>query len=215
MSIEHRFSSVSNSKTFKNLVRSFSLDQKAVLDIGCSYGEFLAHFGPGSAGVTISPEEMQYAVGRGLRVLCGNIESDEFSFGREFDVVFANNIFEHLYAPHAFLIKVKRYLKPGGILILGVPCIPGWHLLMRLNKFRGSLADAHINFFTKDSLALTVARGGWLVHEVRGFRLPKAVDWMLNPVYPHFYAIATPDQGFSYTPKRQRELAGYKDLPAQ
>jgi SAM-dependent methyltransferase len=210
--IEKRFVNTGRSKTFRNIVRTFDLDTKAVLDIGCSYGEFLAHFGPGSTGITIAEEEAVYGKQRGLDIRCGNIEDKQFTLDQKYDVVFANNIFEHLYSPHGFLHKTRDYLKTGGLLILGVPCIPKIASLVHLQKFRGSLAEAHINFFTRETLIKTVERAGYEIGAVRGFHFSNTlVDHLLDPIYPHFYVAAKPIEEFSYTEKRQKELAGYTE----
>lgn len=208
--IERRFENVSKSKTFTNIVDTFDLDKKSVLDVGCSSGEFLVHFGPGSIGITIKNDEVEYGEMRGLDIRYGNVESDDFILNEKFDVIFANNIFEHLYSPHEFLVKIKKYLKPGGLLILGVPCIPKIVTLLRINKFKGSLASAHINFFTKNTLALTVERAGWNIKHMRGFHFSSTfVDYLLNPVYPHFYAVASSDPNFKYSEKKMKELVNY------
>ena len=210
--IEKRFAAVAASRTFRNLRHEFHLETKSVLDIGCSYGEFLSHFGPGSVGVTLAPEEIMYARARGLLVKEGNIEDMAFvsSVTEKFDVVFANNIFEHLYSPHSFLIEVKKLLKEDGLLILGVPCVPKITVLLRLKKFHGSLASQHINFFTRDTLRFTAERAGWIVEEMRGFRFKSFIfDHMLDLIYPHFYVVAQQNRDFEYSEKRKKELQGY------
>ena len=208
---QKRFDNVSRSKTFRNIISTLNLDKMSVLDIGCSYGEFLAHFGPGSCGLTLGHDHVEYAKRHDLNVKYGNIEEGDLSIGR-FDVIFANNIFEHLNSPHKFLITIKKYLKDDGILILGVPCIPRIRSLMCLEKFRGSLASAHINFFTRETLKLTAERAGWTVFQVRGFRFAsKCLDSLLNPIYPHFYVITKIDKDFVYSSKRMKDLAGYKE----
>ena len=210
-SIEQRFINSAKSKTFRNIVNNFGLGKKTVLDIGCSYGELLAHFGKGSVGITISKDEAEYGKAKGLDVRYGNIESDTFILNEKFDVIYANNLFEHLLSPHQFLVRIKKYLKPGGILILGVPCIPKIVLLLHLKKFRGSLALAHINFFSKETLVRTVEKAGWKPATVRGFHFLNSItDRLLNPIYPHFYVVAEPDPNFQYSEKRLRELAGYE-----
>jgi 2-polyprenyl-3-methyl-5-hydroxy-6-metoxy-1,4-benzoquinol methylase len=206
--IETRFENTRKSQTFHNLVSAFDLDKKMVLDIGCSYGEFLNNFGSGSVGITIAKEEIEYGKQRGLDVRYGNIESDNFILQEKFDVIFANNLLEHLYSPHNFLWKIKTYLKPNGMLILGVPCIPKIVSLLRTKKFQGSLAGAHINFFTRETLVKTVQRAGWKPATTRGFHFAsKILDWLLTPIYPHFYVVATVEQNFQYPEKRQKELA--------
>jgi len=211
--IEERFAAVTKSQTFKNIRMTFNLKTKSVLDIGCSYGEFLTHFGSESVGVTLAPEEAAYAREKGLHIVEGNIEDKSFAdtITEKFDVIFANNILEHLYSPHAFLTQSKSLLKKDGQIILGVPCVPKITALMRLKKFRGSLASQHINFFTRDTLRLTLARAGWTVEEVRGFHIRSSfIDHLLDLIYPHFYAIARPDYDFEYSEKRKKELDGYK-----
>ena len=189
------------------------MDKKRVLDIGCSFGEFVARFGKGSTGITISEDEAAYGKEKGLDIRYGNIEAADFTLNEKYDAIFANNLFEHLYSPHNFLCRIKQYLKPNGILILGVPCLPKIVSLLRLNKFRGSLAVAHINFFTRDTLIKTVERAGWKPLTTRGFHfVSKFVDHLLDPIYPNFYVVATPDPDFKYAEKRMKELAGYGDV---
>ncbi len=210
---ERRFNAVTASKTFNNIVDTYGLRSKTVFDVGCSYGEFLIHFGKGSTGVTVTEVEVAYGIEKGLDIRLGNIESDSFTLEKKYDVIFANNIFEHLYSPHHFLIKAKKFLKPDGILILGVPCVPKIVSLVHLPKFRGSLAVEHINFFTRDTLTKTVERGGWQIETVRGFHFRNnIVDSMLNPVYPHFFVIARMDPAFTYPERRMKELLGYVDI---
>ncbi len=208
-----RFDVVRKSKTFSNILKTFSLGEKEVLDIGCSYGEFLIHFGKGSTGVTVTQTEVDYGRGLGLDIRLSNIESDDFALEKRYDVIFANNIFEHLYSPHHFLIKIRKYLKPDGLLILGVPCIPKITSLVKFPKFRGSLAVEHINFFTRDTLIHTVKRGGWEVFSARGFHFSNSfVDALCNPLYPHIYVCARPIPDFTYPERRLKELVGYADM---
>ena len=208
--MQKRFDGVARSKTFRNIINTFDLDQKSVLDIGCSYGEFLAHFGKGSVGISISKEEVSYGGEHGLDIRYGNIEEGTLPLTGEFDVIFANNIFEHLYSPHDFLNKIKKHLKADGILILGVPCIPKIVSLVYIRKFRGAFAEQHINFFTRDTLTNTAKRAGWVPKMTRGFHFRNSfVDALLNPTYPHFYLIATLDRNFKYTEKRMKEISGY------
>ncbi len=205
-----RFDNVAKSKTFRNIIGAYDLRKKSVLDIGCTHGEFLKHFGPGSVGLTIIPEEVAAGATLGLDIRVANIEDERFTMPETFDVIFANNIFEHLQSPHHFLNRIKSFLKPGGILILGVPCLPYILPLIHFKKFRGALASLHINFFNRASLIKTVEAAGWKVAETRGFHFSqKLVDYLLNPIYPHFYVVASSDPNFRYSEKRLKELAGY------
>lgn len=210
--IEKRFKNTAKSKTFRNIVKTFDLDKKSVLDIGCSFGEFLIHFGEKSVGITIAQDEAEYGKNKGLDIRQGNIESDSFTLNEKFEVIFSNNLLEHLYSPHEFLHRIKKYLAPNGMLLLGVPCIPKITSLLHVHKFRGSLAEAHINFFTLDTLRKTVERAGYDIADIRGFRFAnRMIDHLPDSIYPHLYVIAKPQPGFKYTEKRMRELAGYTE----
>jgi SAM-dependent methyltransferase len=190
-------------------VASHSLDTKSVLDIGCCNGEHLAHFGPGSTGVTISAEEAKEGSARGLDVRVGNVE-EHLPIEKSYEVVYANNILEHLYSAHRFLYDIRESLHPDGVLILGVPVFPYPHFLMKARKFRGALADAHINFYTRKTLITTVRAAGWHILEARTYRIGiPFIDTLLADISPHIYIIATPDTSFAYSEKRKKELAGY------
>jgi len=209
--IELRFKNQAKSKVFNNIINIFELDKKSVLDIGCSNGEFLTHFGKDSLGITIIQDEVNYGKSKGLNIRHGNIEYDNLNIPENsFDVIFANNLLEHLYSPHNFLNKIKKYLKKDALLILGVPCIPMIKLLLNFNKFKGSLAVSHINFFNKYTLIKTVEKSGWDVIDTRGFYFKnKVIDHFLDIIYPHFYVIAKVNYNFKYHEKRMKELIGY------
>lgn len=209
--ITNRFISTSRSGSFNNLIREFDLSNKKVLDIGCSNGEYLCKFGKGSVGLTVNQEEVDYGNSVGLDIRIGNLE-EEYDINEEFDIIFANNIFEHLYSPHHFLQKIKSKLSPDGILILGVPCVPILSFLLNFRRFKGALASAHINFFNKVTLQKTVEFAGWKVLDSRSFYLGnRFLSSLLSPISPHFYVIAKVDRGFKYDVKRLKELAGYND----
>ena len=205
------FVDVKKSRIFSHILKSFRLNKKAVLDVGCSEGHYLACFGEGSTGITIIEEHVQVAKERGLRVLLKNVEDPHFSLNETFDAVWANNLFEHLNAPHPFLIQMRKVLKSDGILILGVPVIPFFSFLTRFKKFRGAYAVSHVNFFTRKTLVETVRAAGWQVHEARLFYAQnRLLDSLFNLIAPHIYVVASPNPDFAYAHKRLRSLEGYE-----
>ncbi len=204
------FSPALSSRSFIHLCNQYQLEKKSVLDIGSSEGDFLQHFGPNSVGVTIIPEHVMAAQANGLTVILGNIEDPVFALPEKFDAVWANNLFEHMNAPHLFLMKVKEFLKPDGFLILGVPVLPYISPLLRLKKFRGAYASSHVNFFTRRTLIETVRFAGWEVEEARLFRFQhKYIDTLLNGISPHIYIVARPNPDFKYAHKRLLSLERY------
>lgn len=208
--IQERHKHVARSRTFRNLRTSFNLGGKRVFDVGCGFGEYLTHFGIGSIGITTTPSEVQYAKSCGLPVTLGNAEAlDDTHFSVAFEAVWANNLFEHLLAPHAFLMSLKRHITPNAHLVLGVPVIPVLPALMRLRRFRGALASNHINFFTRRTLRLTIERAGWVVKDIRPFYFENALmDRLFAPFAPHLYLIAENDTNFTYPAKKVSEWEG-------
>lgn len=201
---------VSRSVTFSNIKHIFSLGTKAVLDVGCSEGYYLRHFGEGSVGVTIIADHVEIARDHGLNVVLKNVEDSDFSLHKTFDAIWANNFFEHLNAPHSFLMRMRDHSSQDGILILGVPVIPYFSWLTYFKKFRGAYAVSHVNFFTRNTLIETVKAAGWLVIQARPFYVKNTIiDSVFNLIAPHIYVIAIPKKDFVYPQKRLMSLEGY------
>jgi SAM-dependent methyltransferase len=206
------------SKTFEKIVNKFNLKNKKVLDIGCGEGDFLAFFGNGSVGITTTQAEVEKGIEKNLNIIFGNAELvDELSLSKDFEIIWANNFFEHILSPHSFLIKLKRISKEKSVLILGVPIIPKLNFLLRINKFRGALASNHINFFDRTTLELTVERAGWKIKESRSFVFGNTfLDKIFSLFFsPHIYIVAENDINFKYPEKKIKEWEGdsyYKSL---
>lgn len=204
------FSLVKKSRTFRHLIQAYQLDKRAVLDVGSSEGHYLQCFGKGSVGVTIIPEHVAEARSRNLEVVLKNVEDPDFSMPKKFDVIWANNFFEHMNAPHLFLSKMRQQLTNDGTLILGVPVIPHFPFLTHFRKFRGAYAVSHVNFFTRKTLIETVQAAGWEVKEARLFYFSSPwLDRLLNWITPHVYIVATSNKNFTYAEKRLMSLKGY------
>jgi len=215
--IEDRFKLVKKSKTFARILNEFQLQDKKVFDIGCGYGEHLVNFGQGSLGITITQEEINYGKKNNLRIIHGNAEQLEaLELNENFDAIWANNFFEHILSPHHFLIKLKKFSQKNTILILGVPILPKITKLLCLQKFCGALAVAHVNFFTRKTLVLTVERAGWTVLDARPFKLTlPLLDRIFASFAPHIYIIAKNNSDFQYHEKKCKEWENdemYKNL---
>lgn len=103
-----------------------------ILDVGCGSGHFLAIakklFEMDVYGVEPYPYDVAFATKNDLRIFNGTLEEAAFpnSF---FDTITLNHVFEHLPNPRSTLSELRRILRPGGTLVIGVPqssCMLYW-----------------------------------------------------------------------------------------
>lgn len=85
-----------------------------MLEIGCSHGRFikeLSVLGYDVVGLELDKGVCNWARYRtGCDIRCGNLNSLQ---SEEFDVVFANDVIEHIYNPKEFIHGIMKILKPG------------------------------------------------------------------------------------------------------
>jgi SAM-dependent methyltransferase len=168
-------------------------------------------------GITTRADEVEFGKNNGLDIRLGNAERlHTTDFEHTFDAFWVNNLFEHLVAPHAFLVHLRQLASPSTVLVLGVPVVPKVVSLLKLRRFRGVLADSHIGFYTKKTLSLNVERAGWKIIEIRTFFIKNSVlDGFLDVVSPHLYVVAHSNPDFAYSLKKVNEWRGdeeYTDL---
>jgi len=142
---------------------------REVLEIGCARGLTGAllqeQLGCRVTGVELNPQVAREAASRLAEVIVGDVETLELS--RTFDAVIALELFEHLRDPFAFLQKVRRWLRPGGVMILSTPNVGHWSVVRDLLEGRwdylpmGLLCFTHLRFFTRKSLRDLLELGGF------------------------------------------------------
>lgn len=97
-----------------------------ILDVGCAQGTLalkLAEVGHNVMAVDLRQEFLDYAESRyeygEIEFVQGNVL--ELELDRSFDLIFANQIVEHLVYPDQLLSRLKACLKPGGMLVMTTP----------------------------------------------------------------------------------------------
>jgi SAM-dependent methyltransferase len=150
-----------------NLVAHFDRlpAELTVLDFGMGWGSWCraaAGLGLNVCGAEISPTRVENAMAHGIRV----VDWDEIPTLR-FDVINAEQVFEHLPDPLGTLRHLRRALKLGGLLRIGVPDgtrlkanLAAWDWQAPKDSPRSLNAIApleHLNCYTRDSL-LELAR---------------------------------------------------------
>ena len=113
-------------RTFRRRLRQIRRHKPTgrVLDVGCGPGFFLdaaVELGYEAWGIDPSAYAVSLARERhGERVREGVLESASFE-PASFDLVVAQDAFEHVYSPRRFLEAAHRLLKPDGILAITTP----------------------------------------------------------------------------------------------
>jgi len=97
-----------------------------------------------------------------------------------FDAIFFNHVLEHIPDDMAALREVRRIVRPGGLVVLGVPNEGALfaRIAYRLQPETRRTTD-HIHFYTGDSIAERCRVAGFHVQEVRylGYGVP---HWSLD-----------------------------------
>jgi SAM-dependent methyltransferase len=176
-------------------------DPPRVLDYGCGWGEWLRAaktLGAETWGTELSPSRRAACERFGIRVV-----SQDALPERAFDVINADQVFEHLPSPAATLSLLERKLRRGGVLRIAVPngCRIEGKLRMfereiqlpRLGGLNPIAPLEHLNCFTTRSLGLMAANSGLVRLKPTWTRLARAFVWppgfraklkqLLLPVY--------------------------------
>jgi SAM-dependent methyltransferase len=137
---------------------------KRSIDIGTGRGYFpavLRELGWQASGVEISSEASQYARYRfGLDVFTGTVEEYAASaHARQFPVVTAIDVIEHVPSPETFVAAAAKLVEPGGRLIIDTPNASAKNIVSKGVAWKG-FNPFHIYLFTIDNLTQLLARHG-------------------------------------------------------
>lgn len=153
-----------------------------VLEVGCGEGAFTDNLKPGCEvwGVERDERASKIAATRMKVVLLGDYDEVSKDLPDEnFDLVICNDVIEHMADHDAFLLSVKRKLKPGGHLVASVPNVRFWEnlrdLLCRKDwryQEAGILDRTHLRFFTERSIRRALETRGFVIEELEGINPP-------------------------------------------
>jgi SAM-dependent methyltransferase len=140
-----------------------------LLDFGCGAGDFLKRmraFGWSVEGIDMSEKvACDVEQSAGIRVHVGSLPHPEIHTA-SFDAVTMWNSLEHVHQPRAVVQAAWQALRPGGLLVVGVPnfeaCSFRW---FRENWYALEL-PRHLTHFTPATLGALVEREGFQVHSL-------------------------------------------------
>jgi SAM-dependent methyltransferase len=142
-----------------------------LLDVGCGIGDMVA-FRANSVGVDINPRNVEYCRERGLEAKV--MDTDVLPFDDAgFDSVLLDNVLEHIVEPAPLLREIRRVLRPGSRLLVGVPGIHGWDSdpdhKIRYDEAALSACIGTQGFVLRELFHTPLMRSDWLSRHVRQY----------------------------------------------
>jgi len=153
-----------------DLIGAYLPDRGTLLDVGCGVGLLLdvaRRRGYRVSGVEISPYAADIARRRyRLDVNTGALQEAKYEDGA-FDVVIMNHVLEHLADPPAVLSEIRRTMKPGGALAVGVPNFASIFRRALRSRWPSLLPEQHLWHFSPSTLKKLLAKSGFAVEAVK------------------------------------------------
>jgi SAM-dependent methyltransferase len=136
-----------------------------LLDFGSGWGAVLneaRRAGWRATGVEVDERKVAFCREQGLDAVYGDLLDQPFA-PETFDAAIAEQVFEHLYAPVAYMKELQRVLRRGGVLYVAVPNFGG--IAAKLKGAHWDLVHpvSHVRYFDRSSLANLAERCGFAV----------------------------------------------------
>jgi SAM-dependent methyltransferase len=173
-------------------------DPGRLLDFGCGAGMFLQEmqsFGWKVEGLDFSESVAQKVeTETGIKVHVGTFPHADVA-PESFDAVTMWNSLEHVYHPRETVRHASKALRPGGVLVVGVPNFDSWGYRTFQHEWHGLELPRHLTHFTPKTLTATleaegyrvlsidqIARVGWVRRSARRAEKsgwgPKKLKWL-------------------------------------
>lgn len=200
------------SKTRYEMLKYLPDNPKRVMDVGCGRGTFAAVVKEKTKaevwGLEYMASEAREAEKVIDKVFSGPCENNIDQLpDNYFDVVYFNDVLEHLIDPYLVVEKFKKKLAPDGIVISSIPNLRYhnalWSLMFKKDfKYKGSgvMDHTHLRFFTQKSIRRMFEEKGYEVVVHEGINKSKSLKPILYNIpllfmhtdifYPQFATVA-------------------------
>lgn len=153
---------------------------RRIVEVGCAegyFGEWLKRdCGAEVWALEFSPKAAAIAATKLDRVLVGDAQQTvEELPSAYFDVAVCNDVLEHLVEPELMLRKLKRVLRPGGVVVASIPNIRFWSAFRKIvfradfpREDQGIFDRTHLRFFTLKTIRRMFAESGYSLKQLEG-----------------------------------------------
>lgn len=134
-----------------------------LLDVGCGTGDYLLimqKLGWQVTGVEVNPNAVTACRNMGLNIKKGNIRDIDFQEG-SFDLVTMWHSLEHFENPGEVLLKVRRLLKEGGKIMIGIPNYNSIDRKIFREYWNGFEIPLHLYHFSPETVKLLLQHAGF------------------------------------------------------
>lgn len=137
----------------------------AVLDVGCSSGLLLSLLQKEGYQITgIEPNKSAYQNAKkrfGKNIYRGTLKAFLKQRRRVFDCIIYNHVFEHIEDLTGELKMINKMLKPGGILVVGVPNTDNVIFWLRQKYWEYLVPNEHVWHFNTKYLVKYLGKNGF------------------------------------------------------
>ena len=191
---------------------------KKVLNLGSGYG-FLEYELNNRKGRKFEIEGVEIGKYRLDRYVGGKVHNINFSnepvpdeMRRQYDVVMALHLIEHLNNPVVFLKKLKPLLKKDGILIIEVPNLDSFLCELSKEYKEFFYLYEHVSYFTAKTLTLTLEKAGYEninVYTKEVYSVENHINWIrTGKPFIQYNQMFLPDERIEFINEIYKEKIG-------
>ena len=171
---------------------SIMRDGARILDIGCGKGFFLERCrekGISAEGIELNSSAAQIARSKGFDVHEEMLEVFQMENRERFDTVCLFQVLEHVADPMGVIRQALACVKPGGILIVGVPNAAG--LMGKLTQVPANTPPHHVSRWSPKTIEAMASSFGLAVESMQyqpfhdhlpGYLLQRHFSWLPKKV---------------------------------
>ncbi len=176
--------------TRANLLELIINTPKTALDVGCGEGSFAVlvkeKYKAETWGIEYVAEQAAKAGKKLDKAFAGPCEEHIPNLpDNYFDVIFFNDVLEHLVDPYSVLEDIRSKLAPGGIVIASIPNVRYYKNMANLlftkdwkYQSHGIMDKTHLRFFTKKSMIRMFDEAGYECKKVVGLGKSRSLKYI-------------------------------------